>query len=188
MDLSAANVEHELILGSNPSTALPPITALGLSSMSTTDVSLTESLLLFSSTLESLYLNNINMTAGSWQAIFHIMWHKLSLGDLQIGNLIHEGDQHVVFDEVHKERPLIWDPQQDIVYDFLRQELLDYVFLSPEYNARQSAILEDFSNGWVFISHNYDNPRWLDLSTEDNDDINMWLAMVEDRHQLITVD
>jgi hypothetical protein len=79
MDLSAANVERDTMLGSNPNAALPPITALGLSSMSTTEVNLTESLLLFSSTLEALYLDNINMTAGSWQAIFHIMWHKLNL-------------------------------------------------------------------------------------------------------------
>jgi hypothetical protein len=94
----------------------------------------------------------------------------------------------VEFCEVYMERPWIWDPQYNASSDFLRQELADYTFLSPEYNEKQDTILKDFSNDWIFISHNYDNPRWLDLSTEDNDDIKMWLAMVEDRHQLITAD
>lgn len=172
-----------------------PLTKLALGDFNIGEVQFSHILLSFKHTLKSLTFRSITIVSGSWQKIFALLRNKLHLQDVDLFMLCGGDDQDgyekaVKFHAITDQRPVAVDAETVLSRDVNWYRAMSEVRLLPdsrEYKVRVKALKDMTADGWVWICHDQSSYKFaedLELHASEGDDINMWLALVENHSVL----
>jgi hypothetical protein len=168
---------------------LPPLTEIILCSVVITEMVLIGGLKKLFKTLNRLSLENIALIFGTWRTIFSFMRKTLCLKFLDLGGLMCD-EGLVTFSELLRDRPIVLDSESASSRGFtwhraMCAEPAGGKPWSAKYKAKTRDLDEIIAENWVWVAHNTGGAEYIILDQEEGDDVMMWLAMVEEHHQLV---
>jgi hypothetical protein len=155
------------------------LTQLRLSNLAIDGTLLSESIGNCAKTLKKLRLKEIFLCDGTWRTIFTLLRAKLHLKCF-IADRLMEGPLMVLFTSIHRQRPLAIDK------NVLRLNKDPRLAVWNDFSSNYKSMQEAVEHGWVWVQHNcsYRNKFTLALDADYGDDVNAWLALVEEGYKL----
>jgi hypothetical protein len=156
------------------------LTQLQLSDLIVHETFLSEKLENCGTTLKELLLKDVSLSTGNWRTLFKFLRTKLHLKYFDANDLKEESSL-IVFTRIHQQRPLTLDTNA-LQSDYVLKAIVRHD-LGDDYDFMEEAVMKD---GWVWIEHNRgDSYRFaMNLDVDDGDDMNAWLAMMEEKCEL----
>jgi hypothetical protein len=156
------------------------LTQLQLALLSVDQAFLSENLENCGKNLKELQLEDVSLSTGTWRNLFNFLRTRLYLECFNAHDIKEEAGL-IVFTPIHQQRPLTLDANA-LKFDHVLKAIVRYD-LDDDYDSMEEAVMKD---GWVWIEHNRgDSYRFaMNLDVDDGDDMNAWLAMMEEKCEL----
>jgi hypothetical protein len=157
------------------------LTQLQLALLSVDQAFLSEKLENCGETLKELQLTDVSLSTGTWRTFFNFLRTKLHLKCFNAYDLSEESGL-IIFTPIYQQRPLILDTNA-LKFDHLLKATAR-AHLRGDYDLMEEAVKND---GWVWIEHNHGFPSCvseMELDVDNGDDMNAWLAMMEEKCEL----
>jgi hypothetical protein len=166
----------------------PTLSSLALLNISTTETALVEGLQGLCSTLRGLTLGDVKLTSGTWRPVFGFLHRGLSLGYVHLHDLTTTENEHVLFDAIVRDRPLVLHSRvsRSLGMDWFQAIYASVLSApgSPGYQALKKEVDRLVADECVWVSHHSPWTYEVQLVMKDGDDVGMWLKMLEEKHEV----
>jgi len=147
-----------------------------------TNKELLKKLRLAGEALKFLRLDNIRLSTGEWKSILtHIRERQSSrLVSLHL-NRLQQGDKYLCFENILKDRAIVLDSIDSEARGLNWEAILIGTFA---YKALEEEVTVLIADDWIWVDQYYDG-EYIDINSEEGDDMKMWLDRVIDEHYVI---